>query len=255
MNKRLIGIALAGLMVASLAASSLARSAGALGGEPVSFYRLRFELSTTARGAQITAQETEGFLTVRYVGVQGDPDRHGVNMHSLWVGREAAGPNVALIADYALAPEALDEPILYLFEQTAEGSSSLRVFNVVGEETELVAEIRHSGAEPLEFSLDLSGLQGMPPLQETLPTVEPSPMLWAYYYMWYTMSDWESEWLQDWPVTPYRSNDRGPFSGTSSRPRTPGLTGSSLLGGDPAATRIKTWPLCWTSPGGKGSPS
>jgi len=79
---------------------------------------------------------------------------------------------------------------------------------MVGEETQLLAEIHQTGGDPLQFSLDLSGLQNTPPLQETLPTVEPSPMLWAYYYLWYTMDSWDSQWLRDWPVSEYRSDDR-----------------------------------------------
>ncbi|MFQ6093650.1 MAG: endo-1,3-alpha-glucanase family glycosylhydrolase [bacterium] len=173
----------------------------------VSFYRLRFQLSTTARMTRITALETEEFLTVRFMGVQGGPDRQGVNMHSMWLGQDAGEDSIRITADYAVTPEALDEPIPYLFEKTGEGSSVLRVFNVLGEETELLDEIHHSGTYSFEFYLDLSALQTTSPLEGEIQNLESEKTLWAFYYLWYELSSWDSGWLQDWPATLYSSDD------------------------------------------------
>lgn len=213
----MVGLGLASMpMTRSLSTyhAAMAVDAATVAGEdqpntpiPVSFYRLRFELSTIARGAQITTQDTEYFLTTRFMSVQGDPDRQGVNMHSLWVGQDAGADSIAITADYAVTPEALDEPIPYLFEQTAEASSVLRVFNVVGEETELLAEIHHTGVEPLELSLDLSPLEGTPPLEGEIQSLESEKTFWAFYYPWYEMWSWHSDWLQDWPEILYSSDD------------------------------------------------
>ena len=175
----------------------------------VSFYRLRIELSTTARAAKITAQDTEDFLTARLVGVHGNPTRQGLTMCSVWVGQDAGTNSIAITADYAVGPDALDEPIPYLFEQTAEGSSVLRVFNVVDdEETELLAEIHHAGGDPLEFSLGLSVLKGTPPLEGEIQSVQSEKTVWAFYYPWYTDS-WNVSILQDQPASGYyNSADR-----------------------------------------------
>ena len=76
------------------------------------------------------------------------------------------------------------------------------MFNVVGAETALIAEIHHTGADSLEFTLDLSPLKNIPPLHEEIPSISPQKMLWAFYYQWYSVP-WNTAVLQDLPQSGY----------------------------------------------------
>lgn len=195
--------------------------------EQISYYRLRFELSTTARGARITAQDTGYFLTARLMGVAGNPIKSGVNMRSVWVGQQAAGNSVRVTADYAVTSRGLlVKPIPYRFEQTAEGSSVLRVLNVIGNETELLQEIHHAGATPLEFPLDISTLDDRPQIEGEILTVRPRQMLWAYYYPWYAHDSWDTSILQDRPVAGYYdSGDRSVIARHIEQAQSAGIDG------------------------------
>jgi len=170
----------------------------------VSFYRLRFELLTTASATRITAQTTENLLTARSMGVNGNPSRHGVNMQSVWVAQDTWGDSIGITADYAVTPAALDTPISYLFEKRTEGSSILRVFNIVGTNATLVQQVQHTGASPLAFSLDLSALKSVLPL--TGQVQSNAKMLWAFYYQWYSVP-WNTAILQDQPQSGYYNSD------------------------------------------------
>jgi len=66
---------------------------------PVSFYRLRFELSTTSKTTRVTAQNTQFFLTAHLMGVKGVLTKQGVNMHSLAVRQETGGNSIGITAD------------------------------------------------------------------------------------------------------------------------------------------------------------
>ncbi|MBU0493583.1 MAG: glycoside hydrolase family 99-like domain-containing protein [Chloroflexi bacterium] len=175
----------------------------------VTYYRLRLELSTTARAARVTAhtQFTRFLVTVRQMGTQGDPARHGANVHSVWVGQEEGSDHVTVTADYVVTSRGLlFQPVPSRFEQRDEGTSVLRVYNVGGEEPELLQEVHHSGATPLDFSLDLGVLAGRPPLEGQIPA-RPQKMLWAYYYPWYYADGWDTAILQDQPLMGYYGSD------------------------------------------------
>jgi hypothetical protein len=175
--------------------------------EQVTFYRLRFELTTTAQGARITAQDTQYFLTARLAGVTGSPFKQGVSLQSVWVGQETAGNNVGVTMDYAVTWRGrMVQPVPYIFEQGGDGSSALRVYNVTGEGTELLAEIIHPGGEPYQFALDFSPLDASPRLTGEIPA-RPSKMLWAYYYPWYYANSWDTSILQDQPAMGYYGSD------------------------------------------------
>ena len=173
----------------------------------VSFYRLRFELTTTTQGARITAQDTQYFLTGRLMGVTGAPLRWGGSVPAVWVGQETAGNSVGVTMDYAVtSPGRLLTPVPYVFEQKGEGSSLLRVYHVAEEGLALLAEISHPGGDPYQFTLDLSPLEDHPRLEGELP-LRPDKMLWAFYYPWYYANNWDTSILQDQPAMGYYGSD------------------------------------------------
>ncbi len=178
--------------------------------EPVSFYRLRFALTTTAQGARLTAQDTQYFLTGRLMDVTGAPLKWGGSVQGVWVGQTAAGNSVGVTIDYIVTSRGrLLMPVPYVFEQLGEGTSVLRVSNVAGEGLESIAEISYSGGDPRRFSLDLSLLDARPRLVESIPA-RPQKMLWAYYYPWYYADNWDTSILQDRPLLGYYGSDSRP---------------------------------------------
>ncbi|MBU2611516.1 MAG: glycoside hydrolase family 99-like domain-containing protein [Chloroflexi bacterium] len=176
--------------------------------EWISYSRLRFELTTTARVTRVTTQETGYFLTARLVGVTGSPLKQGVSLQSVWVGQETGGNSVGVTADFAVTWRGrMVQPVPYVFEQGGDGASVLRVYNVTGEGTELLAEIHHPGGDaPYQFSLDLSPLEERPRQEGEIP-LRPAKMLWAYYYPWYYANSWDTSILQDQPVLGYYGSD------------------------------------------------
>ncbi len=175
--------------------------------EQITFYRLRFELTTTAQGARITAQDTQYFLTGRLMGVTGAPLKRGGSAQGAWVGQEVAGNSVGVTMDYAVTSRGLMvQPVPYVFEQIGEGSSVLRVYRVTEEGLALLAEIIHSGDDPYQFALDLSPLDAQLRLTGEIPA-RPAKMLWAYYYPWYYAGGWDTSILQDQPVLGYYGSD------------------------------------------------
>jgi len=175
--------------------------------EQITFYRLRFELTTTAQGARITAQDTQYFLTGRLMGVTGAPLKRGGSVQGAWVGQEAAGNSVGVTMDYAVTSRGrLLTPVPYVFEQGGDGSSVLRVYHVAEEGPALLAEIIHPGDDPYQFALNLSPLDAQPRLTGEIPA-RPAKMLWAYYYPWYYAGGWDTSILQDQPVLGYYGSD------------------------------------------------
>ena len=175
--------------------------------EQITFHRLRFELTTTARGARITAKDTQYFLTGRLMGVTGAPLKQGVSLQSVWVGQETGGNSVGITADFAVTWRGrMAQPVPYIFEQGGDGSSVLRVYHVTGEGPTLLAEITNPGGDPYQFALDLSPLDAQPRLTGEIPA-RPAKMLWAYYYPWYYANSWDTSILQDQPAMGYYGSD------------------------------------------------
>ena len=174
----------------------------------ISFYRLRFELSTTSSDTAVTLENISKVLTARQVGTLNNPDHAGVTMRGLWV--RSTGESVGVIGDYAITPEAISEPFQCLLEKRADGESTVRVYNIPERgDLELLKEISHGGSDSLLFSVDLSQLEDTSPFQMDLPCFEGEKILGTRYYPWYTMESWDSAWLyeRDKPATPYSSSD------------------------------------------------
>jgi len=173
------------------------------------YYRLRIELSTTSERAKLTFNHTDPILTQRFISVQGNPTKHGATMQKLWVQSSAAGQNVSVIEDYAISSQSINETIPVILEKDSEGETTLRIYQVKSNgATKLLQEIHHTGGNPLVSYLDLSPLRGQMPRFGRIQRISPQKIVLAFYYLWYNLWDWDSPLLQDYPLTPYSSNDQ-----------------------------------------------
>jgi len=181
-------------------------------GEAVSFYPIRIEYSTTSDWTTLEIENPDHILTARRISVRGNPTRAGVQAERLALNQPLAdaqaGQEVGMTVDYALAPEALRQPLNFLLKKGAVKGSVVRV--LYG--TQVLKEVNHvivvpgdAATNALRFSVDLSGLQGAPPRQVELP--RPPKLVWAFYYPWYTANSWSSSQLKDRPAQPYSSDD------------------------------------------------
>jgi len=182
----------------------------------VSFYRLRIDYSTTSDWAILELKNLDRILTTRLMGVSGRATLATASAERLHLQQplEAAraGQRVGVVMDYAIAADALNQPLAFLLKRGGLNETNMRVFNVVGSEIQPVQEIRHQGVvqsdpnlNPLEFSLDLNLLKNTPPRQAQIQRVP--KMLWAFYYVWYSYADWSKPLLKDHPTTLYSSDE------------------------------------------------
>jgi len=192
------------LLMAALASAGCAQT--------VSFYRVRIEYSTTSDWSTLEIENPEHILSLRRMGLRGNPARASAQPERLSLNQPLAdaqaGQEVGITVDYALEPAALVEPWRFVLKKGALKGSVVRVLHG----NRLIREVNHTGAVPgdpgyntLRFTVDLSGLQTAEPSRLDLP--RPAKMVWAFYYPWYTLNSWTSSQLQDRPLTPYASDD------------------------------------------------
>jgi len=201
---------LGGFAVCLLASTGCSGSEGTrLSGsaDSIPFYRLRFELTTTAESTRITIEQTDDFLTARLMATTGNPERHTLTLKYVTLVQQPGGGGAGVQVDYAVAPGALDHPIQCSFENASPGSSELRVLNLGGNLTETIAEIRHETEGDLGFALDLSLLKGNPPLNGERHAIQAQRMIWAFYYPWYVENRWDTSILLDQPLMGYYGSD------------------------------------------------
>jgi hypothetical protein len=186
--------------------------------EPVSFYRLRIELTTSSDWTTLELLNTENVLTVRQLNTVWAPDDATAEFSMLRLGQSLstaqASNRIGMTVDYAVATEALDQPLNFLLQKGALNGSTVRIYNLIGETTSLLLEVDHQlniasnpDTNPLSFSLDLSRLRAVPPIQSVCGCTDVPPMVWAFYYPWYSLDDWESDQLGDRPAERYASSD------------------------------------------------
>lgn len=184
----------------------------------VPFYRLRVELTTSSDWTTLELLNPENVLSVRQLNTVWAPDDTAVEFSTLRLGQSLAAAEastrVAMTTDYAIAPAALDQPLNFLLQKGALNSSTVRIYNLIGETTSLLLEVEHQSVvasdpdtNPLAFSLDLERLRAVPPREATCGCPDITPMVWAFYYPWYYQDDWESNLLVDRPIEQYASSD------------------------------------------------
>ena len=183
----------------------------------VSFYRVRIEYSTTADWTTLDIDDSDNILTVQLMAINGVPSNVQATPRHLSLNQPLdaakAGQSVGLTMDFALSLKAVNQPLQFLLQKGAINGSVVRVYNVSGNDAQLIQEITHqvvvrnnTDLNPLTFSVDLATLKNIQPRQARIQRVAPQRMLWAFYYPWYHLSDWSSLQLKDRPSTPYTSN-------------------------------------------------
>jgi hypothetical protein len=125
-----------------------------------------------------------------------------------------AGKGVSMKVDYAITPDAANEPMKFLLQKGALNGSTVRVYQIIDGNEKLIQRVDHRGVvqrdpglNPLNFSIDLSPLKKTTPLIASVQSAGLQKMVWAFYYMWYSQNDWSSSWLKDHPLEPYDSSD------------------------------------------------
>lgn len=182
----------------------------------VIFYRLRIEFSTTSDWSTLELLNPSGILTARAMSSYGDPVNleTGVPRLALNQPLEAAeeGHSVGVTMDYALDAAAIGQPLEFRLQKGALNGSQVRLLWVSGDDAELIRAVDHRiivksdpGLNPLTFSVELERLEDRSPQQVRIQPATSQKMIWAFYYPWYTDSDWSSPGLNDHPLLPYAS--------------------------------------------------
>lgn len=186
--------------------------------EIVRFYRLRIEFTTTSDWSTLELLTPDYVLTIKEVELSGSPTYHEAGIERLALNQPLptaeAGNEVGMTVEFAIAPEAVEQPFEFRLKRGALNASVIKFSDATGEALQLIDTITHDRviqSDPafnaIEFALDLSQLAGEELQVTQLITANRQKTLWAFYYPWYSRSDWVSESLQDRPVTPYASSD------------------------------------------------
>ena len=186
--------------------------------ELVTFYRLRIEFTTSSDWTTLELLNPENIMAVRMMNSLWAPAYANAEITSLSLGQPLsaaeASNRIGMTVDYAVALEALDQPLNFLLQKGALNGSTVRIYNMIGETTSLLLQVDHqdvvtgsTNTNPLSFSLDLNRLRDVPPRQAATGDSDIPKMVWAFYYPWYSTGDWESNQLVDIPATRYSSSD------------------------------------------------
>ncbi len=184
---------------------------------PDSFYRLRIKYATTSDWTTLTIKNSKNILTLRTMAVHGKPDLVQTSPHRFVLSQSLdaaqARQRIGVTVDLALAPDAVSQPLEFLLRKGALNDSTVRVYNVSGNDEQLIQEIEHHSTvpdspeqNPLVFQVNLSTLKNIQPFKQQIQRIPNQKMLWAFYYPWYHPSDWSSPRLKDHPITPYSSS-------------------------------------------------
>ena len=187
--------------------------------ETVTYYRLRVEYTTTSDWSRLYLSMPEQVLSIRTVKVNGEPTYLEAGADDLGLNQllhEAeSGKSVGLVVDYAFAPDVLSQPFQFRVEKGNIGLSTVSIFDMAGGTPELIDSFQHAGIvdnsdgrNPGNFKVDLTSLKSSSPIVTTIQEESHTKMLWAFYYMWYSLKDWSSSWLKDHPLEPYTSSSQ-----------------------------------------------
>ncbi|MCL4528693.1 MAG: glycoside hydrolase family 99-like domain-containing protein [Chloroflexi bacterium] len=183
----------------------------------VAFYRLQIKYETTSDWSTLDLLTPENILAVRTMNVSGTLTSYQAGIQQIALNQalaaSEAGKRISITVDYAVAPEALDQPLQFRLQKGDIGDSAVNIFNVTSGTAELVQSLDHKGVvnnsaglNPKEFSVDLTALKNSSPLLSKVGTTVQPKMLLAFYYTWYSMKDWTSDMLRDRPLVRYSSN-------------------------------------------------
>jgi len=199
-------------------------AAGADGGSTSEFtlpyYRLRVEFVDQGDWATLRLADPGKVIKVRQMSVAGKANVLVVDKTEIGLNTNL-GSDLTVVADYAIAPGALDAPFPFTIEKGGAGTVTVRVSSVAGATVTLLKEIVRQPRE-LAFSVDLSSLRGTPPIQAPLAPVR--NMATALYYPWYFNYTWSAPALRDHPLTPYESADPAALARHIDQAQSAGIT-------------------------------
>ncbi len=161
--------------------------------EVVEFYRLRFALTSTSPWAEVFLGVTDRILASNVISVDGNPGTATITYASgdlvihlnrvedqMW----AQSPQqIGITVDIALSPGELDVPLRVREDKGAWFSTSLSVFHLDGDQSQLLRTVRQVD-EHGSFYLDLTSLASLPPSRAEVRQLAPPKMLWAVFYPW-----------------------------------------------------------------------
>lgn len=204
------------LLVMLLAPASFSTATAAPSRQTLTYYRLRIEFSTTSDWTTLTFENPDSLLAMRVISVEGDPTHVGTQINELAMNQPLSlanqGHEIRLIADYALDADATDQPLEFLLQKGSLNWTRVDVSVIVDGTPHVISQTYHelvsgdtTGLNKLEFTVFLSGLSEFGPREVPLGGSLTGPMVWAFYYPWYSLDDWSSDILRDRPLDPYSS--------------------------------------------------
>jgi len=181
------------------------------------YYQLRVEYSTTSDWTTLELGDTSNILSMKLVEKLGNPTHTELYPKGLSLNQPLAnsqqGQVVGLTVDYIISPNAFLHPFPIDLYKGSIGESTLSISLVTDGKLQLLIEITHKGAvvgsggrNPKSIQIDFGELKDISPLQAEIKRPA-RKMLWAFYYPWYSLSDWSSSKHSDRPQTPYDSVD------------------------------------------------
>jgi hypothetical protein len=186
--------------------------------QPVSYYRLQVDYSSSSDWSSITLQNPDNVLTIRSVSQSGNFSRLDMQIGHIRIDQPILsarfGSQVHVVADYSITPAAINQALVFTLQKGDLNDSDVRFYALVGNKQELIQEGKDSGQSknssthnPINISLDLSLFKAIPAQTAVIHQTGDQKMLWAFYYSWYYLRSWADPRLLDRPLIPYVSND------------------------------------------------
>jgi Glycosyl hydrolase family 99 len=171
------------------------------------YYRLRIEFTSRTDWTGLSLVDSSHVIKARTMSTAGAADNATATFDHISLNQPLAaaqaGASVAITADYALSPQALETPLTLKLEKGVAGPVNLKVSGVVGDTVTLLREI--DNPPPSEISFDLSALEGTALWHAPMAPV--TRMGWAVYYPWYNLDSWTDPAMRDPAAVPYASDN------------------------------------------------
>jgi hypothetical protein len=185
---------------------------------PVSFYRLRVELTTTSDWTSLEVTTPDAILAARLISTSGTPKIARVNPSELYLSQaqEAAkaGTPVGVVADLALAVPLTSNSLPLVIRRGGIPATTLHISLEQGGKSMPLLDVTHntrvatdSATNALPVTMNLASLAAQSPETGTPARPDVPRMLWAFYYLWYHSVDWNNAQLRDHPASTYVYSD------------------------------------------------
>jgi hypothetical protein len=189
------------------------------------YFRLRIEYINKGDWSGVAIRDTSKVIKVRRMALTGNPMSSEANPWHLGLNQSdsafKAGGSASETVDFALTPDALNNPFRCRLDKGVAGSDTLRFYGVSGAKIQLLKQV--ATITGVDISVDLSWLKSCPPVEAPMAPV--SKMGLALYYPWYYMGSWTSNQLVDHPATFYDSGDTIAIARQMDQAKSAGITG------------------------------